>query len=280
MRIQFQIFLGIFLTVLTIGVFLYSGFTEEARMQEWTSEQLALSIERGADLYSQACDGCHGPQGLGIPNLCPPLNDKNFFTNRMREVGWSGSLRDYIISTISSGRLTSTRPEYVGNGRPAMPSWGEDFGGPLRGDEIENLADFILNWEEEALARPDVTPSPIDGVGTDITVELPEGDVTRGEALAVAQGCTGCHVSQAVGPAWAASASQPGIGDRAETRWQEGSTYTGSATSAQQYLLEAIVLPNVHLVEGFAANLMPQTYGDTLTDQQASDLIAYMLTIR
>lgn len=281
MRIQFQIFLGILLTVLTIGVFLYSGFTEEARMQEWTNEQQAVSIERGADLYTQACAGCHGLQGLGITGLCPPLNDKHFFTDRLKEVGWTGSMRDYIISTVSSGRLTSTRPEYVGNGTPAMPSWGEVFGGPLRPDEIENLASYIMNWEEEALARPDVTPSPIDGVGTDITVELPEGDAARGEAVAAlpALGCVGCHVSQAVGPAWAASASQPGIGDRAETRWQEAG-YTGTAKSAQQYLLESIVLPNVHVVEGYAENLMPQTFGDTITDQQAADLIAYMLTIK
>ena len=279
MRIQFQIFLGILLTVLTIGIFVYSGFNEEARMQVWTDEALAKSIEKGADLFTQACSGCHGPQGRGIPNLCPPLNDKNFFTNRMKEVGWSGSLHDYIVSTVSSGRLTSTRPEYVGNGTPAMPSWGEVFGGPLRPDEIENLANFILNWEEEALARPDVTPSPIVGVGTDITVELPAGDAARGEAIAVAQGCTGCHVSQPVGPAWAASASQPGVGDRAETRWQQAD-YTGTATSAQQYLLEAVVLPNAYVVEGFAENLMPQTYGNALTDQQAADLIAYLLTIK
>jgi mono/diheme cytochrome c family protein len=248
-------------------------------MQVWTSEQQAMSIERGADLFAQACSGCHGPQGRGVPNLCPPLNDKNFFINRLKEVGWTGSLHDYIISTVSAGRLTSTRPEFIGNGRPAMPSWGEAFGGPLRPDEIENLANYILNWEEEALARPDVTPSPIDGVGTDITVELPAGDAVRGEALAVALGCTGCHVSQPVGPAWIASASQPGIGDRAETRWQEG-TYTGTATSAQQYLLESIVLPNAYLVEGFAEGVMPQTYGDSLTDQQAADLIAYMLTVK
>lgn len=280
MRIQFQIILGILLTVFTLGIFLYSGFTEQNRMDIWTAEQNAKSIEKGADLYAQACSGCHGPQGQGVPGLCPPLNAKEFFTTRLKEVGWSGSQRDYIISTVSAGRLASTRPDqYVGNGSPAMPSWSEEYGGPLRIDQIHNLADFIMNWEEEALAQPDVTAVPIIGVGTDITVELPEGDASRGELLAVAKGCAGCHISQAVGPAWLPSASQPGIGARAEERYLQDD-YSGSAEDAQQYLLESIVLPNAYIVDGFTSNVMPQNYGDTLTAQESADLIAYMLSLK
>lgn len=280
MRIQLQIFLGILLTVLTLGIFAVSGFTEEARMEIWTAEQQAKSIEQGADLFAQACASCHGPQGQGVPGLCPPLNSKAFFTTRLDEVGWSGSLEDYIVSTVSAGRLASTRPDqYVGNGRPAMPSWSEAYGGPFRSDQIQNLADFILNWEEEALAQPDVTEPAIVGVGTDITRELPEGDAARGEQVAVAQGCTGCHVSQPVGPAWMPSASQPGIGERAEARFQQ-EDYTGNANSAEQYLLESIVRTNIFIVDGYQENIMPQNYGDLITDQQAADLIAYMLTLR
>lgn len=280
MRFQFQILIGILLTILTLGIFVYSGFTEETRMDAWTEEQHAKSIEQGAALFAQACSGCHGPQGQGVPGLCPPLNSKEFFTTRLDDVGWSGSLHDYIVSTVSTGRLTSTRPDqYVGNGKPAMPSWSEAYGGPFRIDQIENLANFVMNWEDEALTQPDVTPSPIEGVGTDITVELPEGDATRGEQLAVAQGCAGCHISQQIGPPWMSTDSQPGIGTRAEERYTQPD-YTGNAESAQQYLLESIVQPNIFVVEGFQPNIMPQNYGDLITDQQAADIIAYMLTLK
>ena len=71
----------------------------------------------------------------------------------------------------------------------------------------------------------------------------------------------------------------PGIGARAEDRFQ-ASGYTGSATSAEQYLFESIVLPNANVVEGFQANLMPQNYADRLSAQDAADLIAYMLSLR
>jgi hypothetical protein len=72
---------------------------------------------------------------------------------------------------------------------------------------------------------------------------------------------------------------EPGIGERAESRFQ-ASGYAGTATSAEQYLFESIVLPNAHLIEGFQANLMPQNYADRLSAQDASDLIAYMLSLR
>lgn len=279
MRTQIEIFLGLLFTFAAAGLILYSGFNEESRMNEWSVQAEARSIEIGADLYQTACSSCHGIQGRGVPGLCPPLNDKHFFTGRLQEVGWSGTMEDYIISTVSAGRLASTRPDqYIGNGRPAMPSWAEEYGGPLRPDEIRDLANFIMNWEEEALARGDEVIEII-GVGTDITVALPEGDATRGELTAVSQGCAGCHISNAIGPVWAASASAPGIGDRAAQRFSE-TDYTGSASSAEQYLLESIVLPNAHVVAGYTANIMPQNYGEILTAEQTADLIAYMLTFK
>jgi mono/diheme cytochrome c family protein len=279
-RIQIEISLGVIFILLTGGIILWYGINEEDRMAEFTRGQAASAIEVGAALYETNCKDCHGPQGEGVPGLCPPLNDKYFFTERVDEVGWSGTIEDYIVATVSSGRLTSTRPDrYAGQGRPAMPPWAESYGGPLREDQIRNIAAFIMNWQATA---PDRSQEPVMAgppVGTDITVELPEGNPALGEGLATTKGCAGCHISQAIGPGWAASGSVPGVGARAETRYS-AADYTGQATSAQQYLLESIVNPNAYVVEGYAANLMPQNYGETLTAQEAADLIAYMLSLK
>ena len=83
----------------------------------------------------------------------------------MGEVGWAGTLEDYIVSTVSTGRTVSTRPElYVGGGKPAMPAWSQQFGGPLREDQVRNLATFILNWEATALGDVELAelPTPIE----------------------------------------------------------------------------------------------------------------------
>jgi mono/diheme cytochrome c family protein len=208
------------------------------------------------------------------------LNDSYFFTDRMRDVGWSGSVEDYIVATVSSGRLNSTRPEqYPGNVRPAMPAWSEDYGGPLRSDQIRYIAAFIMNWESTAPDRgagPELAGPP---VGNDIAQELPVGDPAKGEALATSQGCTGCHIATNTGPAWLASGTNPGIGTRATTTFS-ASGYTGAATTPEQYLLESIVRPADYIVPGFEAVAMPGTYGQTLTAQDAADLIAYLLTLK
>ena len=276
-RVQIEITLGIILVLATASVLVVLGLNENDRMANFELQQQAHAIEAGAELFESNCKDCHGIQGEGVLGVCPPLNDRHFFDGRLREVGWSGTIQDYIISTVSAGRLVSTRPnEYNGFGQPVMPAWSEHYGGPLRDDQIQNIAAFILNWESTAgqVTSPTV---PIEGVGTDITIELPEGDAQSGEQLATTKGCVACHVSAPVGPIWAASETEPGIGTRAETRLQEPE-YTGEATSAVQYLLESIVQPHIYLVPPYLA-VMPANYDETLTAQEVADLIAYMLTL-
>lgn len=279
-RVNIEITLGVFLVLFT-GVFLIMyGIREEQRMEAFAQHHQAQAIEVGAELFDINCSGCHGKQGEGVLGLCPPLNDRYFFDERIKDVGWSGSLEDYIVATISSGRLNSTRPElYAGQGIPAMPAWSDEYGGPLREDQIRNLAAFIANWEATAPDREQELPLAGPPVGTDIAIELPQGDPVNGEALATSKACTGCHVNTTTGPAWLPDGATPGIGDRAETRYSQAD-YTGNAESAEQYLLESIIAPNIYVVEGYSEGIMPGIYSQTLTAQDAADLIAYMLTIR
>jgi mono/diheme cytochrome c family protein len=164
-----------------------------------------------------------------------------------------------------------------------MPTWGQEFGGPLRQDQVEGLVAFIMNWEERALAAGGegaVSLGEGETVGVDVGVSLPEGDTQAGASLAQSAeaGCSACHELATVGPAWAPEAGQPGIGERAGQRVSQGD-YNGQAETAAQYLLESIVNPYAYVVEGYEASLMPRDYGDRLTAQQAADLIAYMLSL-
>jgi mono/diheme cytochrome c family protein len=278
-RVQLEITLGILFVLISGTVFIAYGFNENNRMAQYAVEQHAQAIEVGASLFDTYCSPCHGKQGLGTPGLCPPLNDRYFFDQRLKDVGWSGSQEDYIIATASGGRLTSTRPDqFPGQGKPAMPSFSDRFGGPLRDDQIRYIADFIMNWESTAqLVQAAPTPAG-PAVGTDITQSLPQGDPAAGQKLAETAGCVACHVTTTTGPAWNPSGDQPGIGTRATTRYTQ-SDYTGKATSPEQYLFESIVNPSVYLVPSYN-NLMPPTFGTSLTLQDVADLIAYLETIK
>lgn len=268
-RIQIEITLGI-LAVLATSVFLaLYGAREDDRMAEWSKGQTAQSIEVGAYLFENNCSSCHGKRGEGTPGLCPPLNDGYFFTDRLKDVGWSGTLEDYIVATVSSGRLTSTRPEqYAGGGRPAMPTWSDAYGGPLRDDQIRDIAKFILNWESSA--KGSYVPAPAPEAAAAAQSDDP---VVRGQAVYLANGCGGCHAlgnlsAGAVGPALTK------IGEEAAT--------LVPGQSAEEYIRTSIINPQAFIASNCPSgacpeNLMPQTFGTQLTEAQLNDLVAFLL---
>ena len=115
-------------------------------------------------------------------------------------------------------------------------------------------------------------------MGSDIFVELPEGDVAAGQVLAEQTlGCTACHTLTAVGPSWEAADGLPGMGVRGGIHIQQDN-YTGNATSSDQYLIESVVETNIHIVEGFQPNIMPNDFGERVTLQDMADLLAFLKT--
>lgn len=263
-RTQLEILLGALLVSIAVALIIYVGFAEENRMAEWSQSQHAEAIEVGAELFENNCSGCHGIQGEGIPGLAPALNDSYFFTQRVEEVGWEGSLEDYVISTVSTGRAVSTRPEYIGGGRPAMPTWSDQYGGPLRDDQVRDIAAFVLNWEATALGELELVelPTPTPGV------EERADPIAHGQRLYTNSGCAGCHTIEgisngAVGP------NLTQIGGIAATR-KDG-------VSAEDFIRESILNPNAYVVEGYQPNFMPQNYGQQFSDRELDDLIAFLL---
>jgi mono/diheme cytochrome c family protein len=262
-RTQLEIFVGFVLVSIAVAVIIYVGFTEEENMAEQARSQHAEAIEVGAELFETNCSGCHGIQGEGIPGLAPPLNDSNFFTSRVQEVGWEGTLEDYIISTVATGRTVSTRPEqYAGGGKPAMPAWSQQFGGPLREDQVRNLATFILNWEATALGDVELAELPTP------SAEEAADPLARGQDIFVSSGCGGCHTIEGVsfgevGP------NLTQIAEIAATR-QDG-------VSAEDYIRDSILNPNSFVVDGYQSNVMPQNYGDQFSTGELDDLVEYLL---
>lgn len=94
----------------------------------------------------------------------------------------------------------------------------------------------------------------------------------RGEKWAKNNGCLSCHSldgSISVGPTWK--------GLYGETQQlADGSTVTVD----DAYLLTAIIKPNAQLVAGFPANVMPQNFLDTLSEQQLADIVAFIKTLK
>jgi len=249
---------------------------EPARMETFTQSYESRQIERGALIFESSCKACHGPQGGGTP-LGPQLNRTDLFNGEyFNSIGWSGTLDAFLRATISSGRPLPTE----GTSFPErMPTWGNAFGGPLRPDEVVNVALFIQNWGERAVAGVEPTAVTEDlMMGSDIFIELPEGDAEIGQSLATGPlGCAACHLLSTVGPPWEATGGLPGTAVRGDIRVQQAD-YTGNATSGDEYLIESVVDPNLFVVDGYAASVMPTDFGERVTLQDMANLLAYLKT--
>jgi mono/diheme cytochrome c family protein len=248
--------------LITSIILMIYGLGEQERMARYEVGHAAQAIEVGAGLYETNCSGCHGLKGEGVPNLCPPLNDRHFFTDRLTEVGWSGTLEDFIVATVSSGRLQSTRPQlYAGGGVPAMPAWSETFGGPLREDQIRDIARFVMNWEATAMGQVELAEIPTPAV---------DDPVVRGQSVFTRSGCSGCHAIEGLS-AGTVGPELTQIGTVSETRIE--------GMDAEEYLRESIINPSAHIVEGYN-DLMPKNFGELLSTGELEDLITFLSSLK
>jgi cytochrome c oxidase subunit 2 len=93
---------------------------------------------------------------------------------------------------------------------------------------------------------------------------LSSGDPASGDQLIERLGCYACH---RIGAENGIAPSFVGLAERAAS--------AKPGLSAEAYILESILYPLVHVVEGFNA-AMPQNYPETLSDQDLADLLAYL----
>jgi mono/diheme cytochrome c family protein len=114
-------------------------------------------------------------------------------------------------------------------------------------------------------AAETVSPTPETVIGTvpqeaTPTVNPSEGDAAAGKQIFTSSGCAGCHT---YGPA----GSSATIGPDLDTALQG---------KDPNFVLESIVNPNAEIAQGFQAGVMPSNFGESLSDKQLSDLVAFL----
>jgi mono/diheme cytochrome c family protein len=258
--VRLEITVGLLLILATMFIVLFVGVSDlTVRLDDTTSAQQARAIEKGAALYETNCAiPCHGVYGEG--RQAPTLNTPVLFDagpeGRIAQMGWTGTVQSYIESTIAAGRPGTK-----------MQPWSQEYGAPLRDDQIENLTAFIMNWAPTAGEFPE-------GVAPAEATPIPEDQlVSVGQQLFETQGCTGCHAVEGI------SDAQTGpelthIGTVAQERAPEAGVEDAAA-----YIHQSVVEPNAYVVPGFNPNIMPQTFGQTLSQDQINALVQFLLTL-
>jgi len=280
---QTKVIIGTIAFMLSMIILGFATLLEPARLQETTLAYEGRQVEKGATLFQTHCSTCHGIDGkaeqcfdaaTGEPKGCVgrPLNSAGLLcgdpSQRMTELGWtSNSKRNLILQTVSAGRPGTL-----------MPTWAQEFGGPLEAYQISQVTNFVLNWAADpALCGASTTPQAENVWPADVT-ELPEGNAANGETLfKTTYPCSGCHGDPAV------EGSNP-VGPWLGTIADQGSTRIEGESSAQ-YIYESVLHPN-DFIAPICANdapcaspsAMPPDFAQRMSQQDLADIIAYLLS--
>lgn len=284
---QVKVVIGTIAFMLTMIILGYAALREPDRLQHFTEAREGRMVETGAKLYFDNCATCHGVEGkaeecydsAGNSIACQGLALNNYFLvcgdapARLEQTRFEGTKVQFIQRTIAAGRSGTV-----------MPAWSERYGGPMRDDQVMNVAAFVLNFaNDEFCAEEPISfdwPDSVDdflALSTDDFVAAP-GDPENGAAVYTSYACNSCHGnvdepgSNQIGP-W--------LGDIAEV----GATRVEGQT-AMQYVYHSILYPNDFIAPDCAtgpcigppsAMVQDLAFRMSTNPQDMVDILAYLV---
>jgi mono/diheme cytochrome c family protein len=99
-------------------------------------------------------------------------------------------------------------------------------------------------------------------VGSTPTQTVAKGDAQAGKQVFASQGCGSCHTFE---PAGSSGNVGPNLTEALKGK-------------DAAFIDQAIVDPNAVVAPGYQPNVMPQTYGSSLSAKQIADLVAFLQT--
>jgi len=178
-------------TLLLGYIWVRENYVLAAREQRFNGALLT----RGARDYEQYCAACHGLTGEGgVANAAPQINNlPNTLGDRLDGptgiVAKYGTVRNFVEATVTSG-VRGT----------AMPRWSARLGGPLRDDQIQNIAAYVSSWwGPQGSTSPNISADAAAAAAAykkaqqaQALAGAPDTPVGRGQAIFQAN-CVTCH---------------------------------------------------------------------------------------
>lgn len=162
------------LGVVAIGLPLY-WLNEPGRMDGAEETFDEIFVHRGEALFAPTeeggydCAGCHGPEGVGGVAPYTITDDEGEF---VATVPWKAPALDTVLLRYSEEEVR----EVLVFGRPGtpMPAWGEEGGGPLTTQQIDELIAYLYSIKispEEAQAEAEAQLRKELGLGEDESID-------------------------------------------------------------------------------------------------------------
>lgn len=298
-----RILAGLVSVLIMLSVCAITGILDVTQLGVRDQAYKARSVEAGARVYSEQCSRCHGVDGKGQDGVAPAINTEFFLgkteasisaenvmefktvtaSERMKEIGWSGTVLNYIKAVTAGGAPLKSS----GNWAEPHPTFSQSFGGPLREDQVENVSNYVYNWALEPYTGDDAIKAPVPGEGgapkpTAVPLTAEE---EAGKALISSKGCNACHAIKGV--------ANGQVGPNLSKLYTDAQTIIadadyktkGKATTPEAYIEESIIDPNIYIYPkcptgACAANIMPANFKDQLKPDELKALVAYLSALK
>ncbi|HET9221526.1 MAG TPA: c-type cytochrome [Roseiflexaceae bacterium] len=188
-------------TIFLLGATLLLGFIwvrENSVLAQRGARFQGALVARGARDYEQYCASCHGLTGEGgvrngapqINNLPTTLQETDRLDGPTGIVAKYGTVRNFVEATITSG-VRGT----------AMPRWSVRLGGPLRDDQIRDIASYVQGWwAPEGVKSANISADAAAAAATfkrteqerDLAANPNATPAERGQIIFAGQ-CASCH---------------------------------------------------------------------------------------
>jgi mono/diheme cytochrome c family protein len=199
----------VLMAVTAIGLPLY-WLNEPGRQSGAVENFDQVFVNRGARLFAPTgdgglnCAGCHGAEGVG--GQAPPFTLTDAEGEFVANVTWRAPAINTVLLRYSEEELR----DILRYGRPGspMPAWGEEGGGPLTTQQIEELIAYLASIQltsEEA--QKQVEAALREELALEDGGEIDWADPVVGEALfnlgiesgqaGAAYSCARCHTKGA-----------------------------------------------------------------------------------
>jgi cytochrome c2 len=299
-----RILTGLISFLIMLSVCAITGILDVSQLGARDQIFKGRSVEAGAKLYAEQCSRCHAFDGKGQDGIAPALNTEYFLgkaepkildnnvlelttvkpSARMKEIGWTGTVLNYIKGVTAAGVPLKSNSDWA----EPHPTFAQAYGGNLREDEVNNVADYVYNWVLEPYTGDDAIKAFVPGEGgapKPTPVPL-TAEQEKGKGLITAKGCNACHAIKGV----ATGLVGPGLNKvyadaQAIIQQADYKSSQGKATTPEDYILESIVAPNAYIYPkcpqgACPAAIMPPNFKDVLTADELNALVAYMITLK
>jgi mono/diheme cytochrome c family protein len=258
-------------------------------------DALQVAIDKGY-LGGLNFDRVRADGGLALTEYIDNASD------RLTQAGWGGDISAFLRTTLYHGR-PGTADVWQGK---QMVAWAQIGGGPMRTDQIDDLVNYIVNWDKgddfttddlfavdqfmklkadaemvgEPTGAPPIGAESGDDLDTAVTMVLAlSGDPERGKAIYEGAQRTGTNARLACSSCHTGGAQAPAT----DAKWDTAQTVRllepqFAGWTVEKYLIDSILYPNDYVVPGYASGVMPATYPGSLTAQDLADILAYVKT--